>query len=125
VDRAERPELCSGIIDIIAPDEYVLRPPPPPSYVFVIDVSVEAVQSGLLQVVASAIKRVLGRLPGAPRTQVCCNAKWIVLCGSRVLTCCLNEKRWDSLRTIETCIFTTSLEAPLARFVLFIRKNTN
>jgi len=70
LDRAERVELHSGVFDIIAPDEYVLRPPPPPSYLFVIDVSVEAVQSGLLQVVAAAIKRVLGRLPGAPRTRV-------------------------------------------------------
>jgi len=69
-DANQRPELYSGIIDIIAPDEYTIRPPTPPAFLFVIDVSRDAVQSGLLQAVSIGIKRCLSRLPGHPRTQV-------------------------------------------------------
>lgn len=70
LDHMQRAELNAGIIDIIAPDEYTLRPPTPPAFLFVIDVSKQAVASGLLQAVSIGIKRSLSRLPGQPRTQV-------------------------------------------------------
>lgn len=45
-DRWARAELNHSVVDFIAPAEYMLRPPPPPVYVFLIDVSHSAVQSG-------------------------------------------------------------------------------
>ncbi|POM73215.1 Protein transporter Sec24, partial [Phytophthora palmivora] len=41
-DRDERPELNSGSVEIVAPSEYMMRPPQPPCFVFVIDVSATA-----------------------------------------------------------------------------------
>lgn len=48
----QRPELCQGSVEIIAPTEYMVRPPMPPLYFFLIDVSVTAVRSGLLEVIS-------------------------------------------------------------------------
>jgi protein transport protein SEC24 len=69
-DRYDRPELSRACIEYIAPSEYMVRPPQPPSYFFVIDVSAVSVRSGMLQSVADAIKASLDELPGSPRTQV-------------------------------------------------------
>lgn len=57
-------------MEYIAPSEYMVRPPQPPSYFFVIDVSATSVKSGMLKSVASAISASLDSLPGSPRTQV-------------------------------------------------------
>ncbi|RHY09849.1 hypothetical protein DYB36_001979 [Aphanomyces astaci] len=59
-----------GAVEIVASSEYMMRPPTPPVYVFVIDVSAQAVASGMLAVCADTIKRELDNLPGAPRTRV-------------------------------------------------------
>lgn len=69
-DRDSRPELSEGVVEYIAPSEYMVRPPQPPSYFFVIDVSATSVRSGMLRSVASAISASLDSLPGSPRTQV-------------------------------------------------------
>ena len=69
-DKDQRPELSQGVVEFIAPSEYMVRPPQPPSYFFVIDVSLAAVRSGMLKSVASAISASLDELPGSPRTQV-------------------------------------------------------
>ncbi|XP_066346586.1 protein transport protein SEC24 A-like [Miscanthus floridulus] len=69
-DTDQRPELSKGTVEFVAPTEYMVRPPMPPSYFFLIDVSVSAVRSGLLQVVAKTIKSCLDELPGFPRTQI-------------------------------------------------------
>lgn len=69
-DMDQRPELCKGSVEFVAPTEYMVRPPMPPSYFFLIDVSVSAVRSGLLEVVAQTIKSCLDELPGFPRTQI-------------------------------------------------------
>lgn len=45
-DRWSRPELNHGVVEYIAPSEYMARAPQPPAYVFLIDVSYSAVQSG-------------------------------------------------------------------------------
>ena len=47
-----------------------VRPPMPPRFFFVIDVSYVAVNSGALPVICQAIKDSLDRLPGGERTQV-------------------------------------------------------
>lgn len=69
-DRDTRPELSQGVVEFVAPSEYMVRPPQPPSYFFVIDVSLTSVRSGMLTSVAHAISTSLDTLPGHPRTQV-------------------------------------------------------
>jgi len=69
-DRLNRPELSKGCVEFVAPSEYMVRPPQPPSYFFVIDVSATAARSGALKSVAAAIKNSLDDLPGGTRTQI-------------------------------------------------------
>ena len=45
-DRWARAELNHSVIEFVAPTEYMVRPPQPAVYVFLIDVSHAAVQSG-------------------------------------------------------------------------------
>lgn len=47
-----------------------LRPPQPAVYLFVLDVSRLAVESGYLSIVCNAISEELSRLPGDGRTQI-------------------------------------------------------
>ncbi|KAK6120063.1 hypothetical protein DH2020_046193 [Rehmannia glutinosa] len=70
VDLDQRPELLKGSIEFIAPAEYMVRPPMPPLYFFLIDVSISAVKSGMLEVMAQTIKSCLDSLPGSTRTQI-------------------------------------------------------
>lgn len=45
-DRWARAELNQSCIEFVAPTEYMVRPPQPAVYVFLIDISHTAVQSG-------------------------------------------------------------------------------
>lgn len=70
-DRYSRLELNHGCVDFVAPAEYTIRPPQPPVYVFVIDISFQAVQTGMIGVVADAIKDSLDKIPNEDgRTKV-------------------------------------------------------
>ena len=69
-DKNERPELSSAVCEYIAPAEYMVRPPQPPCYVFVIDVSAAATRSGALEAAAQAIKASIQDLESNPRTQI-------------------------------------------------------
>ncbi|XP_029174847.1 protein transport protein Sec24A isoform X2 [Nylanderia fulva] len=69
-DPSRRPEVRTGTIEFIAPSEYMVRPPQPAVYLFVMDVSRLAVESGYLQIVCNIITDELSRLPGDSRTQV-------------------------------------------------------
>ncbi|XP_031841096.1 protein transport protein Sec24AB isoform X2 [Nomia melanderi] len=69
-DPSRRPEVKTSTIEFIAPSEYMLRPPQPAVYLFVLDVSRLAVESGYLNVVCNAISEELSRLPGDGRTQI-------------------------------------------------------
>lgn len=62
-DRFARNELNHSVVEFVAPPEYMVRPPQPPVYVFVLDVSVHAVQNGLLATAARTIQESLDRLP--------------------------------------------------------------
>jgi len=60
-----------------------VRPPQPPVYFFVIDVSEPAIASGMLTNTANAIKLALDDLPGGNRTQIgalCCSHVWLLAC---------------------------------------------
>ena len=69
-DARQRPELCSGSVEFVAPVEYMVRPPQPPVYLFVLDVSYSAVASGILATACASIKASLDFLPGGERTMV-------------------------------------------------------
>jgi len=69
-DRMERPELHLGTVEFVAPQEYMVRPPQPPVYLFVIEVSYTAVSSGMLRCAAATLLHTLDRLPGGERTQI-------------------------------------------------------
>jgi protein transport protein SEC24 len=69
-DRDQRPELTNCSVEFIAPNDYQIRPPQPPTYLFLIDVSPQALLTGMLASAVTSIKAVLSELPGTPRTQV-------------------------------------------------------
>ncbi|XP_076652844.1 protein transport protein Sec24AB [Halictus rubicundus] len=69
-DPSRRPEVKTSTIEFIAPSEYLLRPPQPAVYLFVLDVSRLAVESGYLNIVCNAISQELSMLPGDSRTQI-------------------------------------------------------
>lgn len=69
-DPSRRPEVKTSTIEFIASSEYMLRPPQPAVYLFVLDVSRLAVESGYLNTVCNVISEELSRLPGDSRTQI-------------------------------------------------------
>ncbi|KAF9519326.1 hypothetical protein BS47DRAFT_1370747 [Hydnum rufescens UP504] len=62
-DRWARSELNYAAVDFVAPTEYMVRPPQPPVYTFLIDVSHAAVQSGMVATATRTILESLDRLP--------------------------------------------------------------
>ncbi len=75
-DIARRPELSSGVVDFLAPAEYMVRPPMAPAYLFVLDVSYYAVQSGLLAAAIAGIRASLGKLRGLAHCFECVVARY-------------------------------------------------
>ncbi|XP_038725298.1 protein transport protein Sec24-like At4g32640 [Tripterygium wilfordii] len=69
-DAEERPELCSGTVEFVATKEYMVRDPMPAVYFFLIDVSMNAIQTGATAAACSAINQVISDLPDGPRTLV-------------------------------------------------------
>lgn len=67
VDRWQRPELNYSVVEFVAPQEYMVRPPQPLVYLFVFDVSYAAVINGLLATSARCIMESLDRIPNADR----------------------------------------------------------
>ncbi|XP_064595688.1 protein transport protein Sec24A-like isoform X2 [Liolophura sinensis] len=65
-----RPEVRSSTIEFIAPSEYMLRPPQPAVYLFVFDVSFNAVETGYLNVFCETLLDELDKLPGDARTHI-------------------------------------------------------
>ncbi|XP_030216072.1 protein transport protein Sec24A isoform X2 [Gadus morhua] len=66
----KRPEVQNATIEFIAPSEYMLRPPQPAVYLFVLDVSHNAVETGYLNVVCQSLLDNISALPGDTRTKV-------------------------------------------------------
>ncbi|RAO68879.1 uncharacterized protein BHQ10_004891 [Talaromyces amestolkiae] len=66
-DRSQRPELNHAVVEFVAPQEYMVRPPQPLVYLFLIDVSYASVTNGLLATAARCIKESLDRIPNADR----------------------------------------------------------
>lgn len=71
-DRWQRPELNHSVVEFIAPREYMVRPPQPPVYTFLIDVSYHAINSGMVATAARTILETLDRLPNSDnRAKIC------------------------------------------------------
>ena len=56
-DVLERPELRHGTVEFQASQEYMVRPPMPPTYFFALDVSAQAISSGFLRASPSTPSR--------------------------------------------------------------------
>ncbi|XP_017778583.1 PREDICTED: protein transport protein Sec24A [Nicrophorus vespilloides] len=69
-DPSRRPEVKTSTIEYIAPSEYMLRPPQAAIYLFLLDISRAAIESGYLHTVCSVLQSELNNLPGDTRTQV-------------------------------------------------------
>jgi protein transport protein SEC24 len=69
-DRSHHPELKHSSIEYIAPSEYMVRPPQPSVYFFVIDVTYPSIESGLLNVFCDTLLESISKLPGDSRTMV-------------------------------------------------------
>ncbi|CAK7209018.1 COPII subunit [Sporothrix curviconia] len=65
VDRWQRHELNHAVVEFVAPQEYMVRPPQPLVYLFLFDVSYAAVSTGLLATSARTILDSLNRIPNA------------------------------------------------------------
>ncbi|KAL7390668.1 hypothetical protein ABVT39_025418 [Epinephelus coioides] len=66
----KRPEVQNATIEFIAPSEYMLRPPQPAVYLFVLDVSHNAVETGYLNVFCQSLLDNINSLPGDSRTKI-------------------------------------------------------
>ncbi|CAK7207348.1 COPII subunit [Sporothrix eucalyptigena] len=65
VDRWQRHELNHAVVEFVAPQEYMVRPPQPLVYLFLFDVSYASVSTGLLATSARTILDSLNRIPNA------------------------------------------------------------
>uniref|UniRef100_A0A672FZB8 Protein transport protein Sec24B-like n=1 Tax=Salarias fasciatus TaxID=181472 RepID=A0A672FZB8_SALFA len=66
----KRPEVQNSTVEFIASSDYMLRPPQPAAYLFVLDVSHNAVESGYLKYFCESLLENLDKLPGDTRTRV-------------------------------------------------------
>ncbi|XP_064416786.1 protein transport protein Sec24B isoform X2 [Latimeria chalumnae] len=66
----KRPEVQNSTVEFIASSDYMLRPPQPAVYLFVLDVSHSAVEAGYLNVVCHLLLENLDKLPGDSRTRI-------------------------------------------------------
>ncbi|KAM9740768.1 LOW QUALITY PROTEIN: protein transport protein Sec24B [Menidia menidia] len=66
----KRPEVQNSTVEFIASSDYMLRPPQPAVYLFVLDVSHNAVEAGYLQSFCDSLLENLDKIPGDSRTKV-------------------------------------------------------
>uniref|UniRef100_A0A8C4XU23 SEC24 homolog B, COPII coat complex component n=1 Tax=Falco tinnunculus TaxID=100819 RepID=A0A8C4XU23_FALTI len=66
----KRPEVQNSTVELIASSDYMLRPPQPAVYLFVLDVSHNAVEAGYLTIVCQSLLENLDKLPGDSRTRI-------------------------------------------------------
>ncbi|CAG9864534.1 unnamed protein product [Phyllotreta striolata] len=69
-DPSRRPEIRSSTLEYIAPAEYMLRPPQPAVYLYLLDLSRAAAETGYLSTVCEVLLEELGGVPGDARTQI-------------------------------------------------------
>ncbi|XP_050390937.1 protein transport protein Sec24A isoform X2 [Patella vulgata] len=69
-DPQRRPEIRSATIEFIAPSEYMLRPPQPAVYLYLLDVSFNAIETGYLNLFCQTLLEEIDKIPGDSRTQI-------------------------------------------------------
>ncbi|VDM08411.1 unnamed protein product [Wuchereria bancrofti] len=69
-EPTHRPEIKNATVEFIAPSEYMLRPPQPAVYVFVMDVSQDAIETGYLYTFVEQLLIALEQLPGNEHTML-------------------------------------------------------
>ena len=62
LDRDRRPELCYGTYDIKAPSNFSIREPMKPTFVFMLDCSIQAFESGFFHQSLQSIKSCIDSL---------------------------------------------------------------
>ena len=66
VDKWQRAELCLGSYEILATQEYCKNnvfPKAPPAFIFILDVSYNAIKNGMVQLFCDSIQEILQDLP--------------------------------------------------------------
>jgi protein transport protein SEC24 len=73
MDRQQRPELCRGSYEFLATKDYCTnnKLPDPPGFIFAIDVSYNAMRTGLVHMICETIPKILDSLPRNPETGEC------------------------------------------------------
>jgi protein transport protein SEC24 len=71
LDREKRPELLYGTYEIKAPSMFADKTPQTPTFVFFLDVSLQAFQTGFFHQCLSSIKASLESMPQPEKTRVC------------------------------------------------------
>ncbi|KAL0974263.1 hypothetical protein UPYG_G00217910 [Umbra pygmaea] len=66
----KRPEVQNSTVEFIASSDYMLRPPQPAVYLFVLDVSHNALEAGYLHSFCQTLLENLDKIPGDTRTRV-------------------------------------------------------
>ncbi|CAF4515678.1 unnamed protein product, partial [Rotaria magnacalcarata] len=69
-DPSRRPEVRFGTVEYTATSDYMARPPQPAMYLFLLDVSHNAIQTGYLQSFCDVLFENLSNLPGDARTKI-------------------------------------------------------
>lgn len=71
MDRRSKAELHAPVYEFVAPIEYMVRPPQPPVYLFLLDVSYYAISLGVLPTAARILLDALDNLPNThDRTRI-------------------------------------------------------
>ncbi|TKR81766.1 hypothetical protein L596_015589 [Steinernema carpocapsae] len=69
-EPTRRPEIKNATVEFIAPSEYMVRPPQPAMYIFVLDVSAPAIETGYLHAFSKMLHECLGLLRGDERMSI-------------------------------------------------------
>jgi len=70
LDMESRKEISHASVEILAPEEYTVRPPQDPAYIFLIHVHRDMVKSGALSHIVDSIRDHLDELQGGKRCRV-------------------------------------------------------
>lgn len=68
IDIQKHPELLNGCIEFIAPKEYYNRTPQPAAFLFILEITKNSIESGMINCIAESIKSCLDHLD--KRTQI-------------------------------------------------------
>ena len=71
LDRERRPELMYGTYDIVPPSAFSIREPTMPTFVFMLDCSIHAYETGFLHQSLQSIRSCIESMPMPDQTRIC------------------------------------------------------